>query len=66
MARGKRSLIIEVDGTQFTRAELDKFLQEKLKKAGVKYSEDVKMYFNIREKIIYCVCSSGKNLEIKL
>ena len=65
MPKGKRELIIEVSGDQLHLAEFKKLLENKLKDAGFKYSEDVKMYFNVIEQTVYCVADDGKQLEIK-
>ena len=65
MAKGKRELIIEVSGDQLHLAEFKKLLEGNLKAAGVKYSDDVKMYFNVSEKIVYAVSKDGKQLQIK-
>ena len=65
MAKGKRELIIEVSGDQLQLVEFKRLLDSKLKDAGFKYSEDVKMYFNVIEQTVYCVADDGKQLEIK-
>ena len=65
MAKGKRELIVEIGGDQLHLAEFKKLLENKLKDAGFKYSEDVKMYFNVIEQTVYCVADDGKQLEIK-
>ena len=64
MAKGKRELIIEVSGDQLQLVEFKKLLEGNLKAAGVKYSDDVKMYFNIKEQTVYCVSNDGKQLQI--
>ena len=64
MAKGKRELIIEVSGDQLQLVEFKRLLDSKLKDAGFKYSEDVKMYFNIKEQTVYCVSNDGKQLQI--
>ena len=65
MAKGKRELIVEIGGDQLHLADFKKLLENKLKDAGFKYSEDVKMYFNVIEQTVYCVADDGKQLEIK-
>ena len=65
MAKGKRELIIEVSGDQLQLVEFKKLLEGNLKAAGVKYSDDVKMYFNVIEQTVYCVSATGKQLKIK-
>lgn len=65
MAKGKRELIVEIGGDQLHLAEFKKLLEGNLKAAGVKYSDDVKMYFNVSEKIVYAVSKDGKQLQIK-
>lgn len=65
MAKGKRELIVEIGGDQLHLADFKKLLENKLKDAGFKYSEDVKMYFNVSEKIVYAVSKDGKQLQIK-
>ena len=65
MPKGKRELIVEIGGDQLHLAEFKKLLENKLKDAGFKYSEDVKMYFNVIEQTVYCVADDGKQLEIK-
>lgn len=62
--KGKRNLIIEVMGEQMNLIEFKKILDKQLKANGVKYSEDVNMYFNVAESKVYCVSDEGKNVEI--
>ena len=64
MAKGKRELIVEIGGDQLHLVEFKKLLEGNLKAAGVKYSDDVKMYFNIKEQTVYCVSNDGKQLQI--
>ena len=63
--KGKKELYIEVAGNQILLVDFKKLLENKLKDAGFKYSEDVKMYFNVSEKIVYAVSKDGKQLQIK-
>ena len=63
--KGKKELYIEVAGDQILLVDFKKLLENKLKDAGFKYSEDVKMYFNVSEKIVYAVSKDGKQLQIK-
>ena len=65
MAKGKRELIIEVAGDQLQLVEFKKLLEGNLKAAGVKYSDDVKMYFNVIEQTVYCVSEDGKQIKIE-
>ena len=65
MAKGKRELIIEVSGDQLQLVEFKRLLDSKLKDAGFKYSEDVKMYFNVIEQTVYCVSEDGKQIKIE-
>ena len=65
MAKGTRELIVEIGGDQLHLADFKKLLENKLKDAGFKYSEDVKMYFNVIEQTVYCVSEDGKQLQIK-
>ena len=65
MAKGKRELIVEIGGDQLHLAEFKKLLENKLKDAGFKYSEDVKMYFNVIEQTVYCVSEDGKQIKIE-
>ena len=65
MAKGKRELILEIDTQQFKLVEFKKLLDENLKLQGIKYSDNVKMYFNVIEKIVYVVTNDGKQLQIK-
>ena len=67
MAKGKRELIIEVAGEQYSINSFKKMLDAKLKNEGVKYSDDIKMYFNIEEKKVYVVSNDDmKNTVIAL
>ena len=63
--KGKKELYIEVAGDQILLVDFKKLLENKLKDAGFKYSEDVKMYFNVSEQAVYCVSATGKQLKIK-
>ena len=66
MAKGKRELIVEIGGDQLHLAEFKKLLENKLKEDGnFKFTEDVKMYFNVSEQAVYCVSATGKQLKIK-
>ena len=65
MAKGKRELIIEVSGDQLQLVDFKKILEGNLKAAGVKYSDDVKMYFNVIEQTVYCVSEDGKQIKIE-
>lgn len=55
MSKGKRELIIEVNQRQLSVMDLRKELDNFLKECSVKYSEDVKFYFNSAEGNVYCV-----------
>ena len=63
--KGKKELYIEVAGDQILLVDFKKLLENKLKDAGFKYSEDVKMYFNVIEQTVYCVSEDGKQLKIE-
>lgn len=65
MKKGKRSLILEINGKQILYSDFKKILDSKVKNIS-KYDEDVKMYFNLKECAIYCVSESGKQLRIGL
>ena len=65
MPKGKRELIVEIGGDQLHLAEFKKLLEGNLKAAGVKYSDDVKMYFNVIEQTVYCVSEDGKQIKIE-
>ena len=62
--KGKRELYLEVIGDQIIYQDFKKMLDEKVKEAGIKYDENVKMYFNLNEKVVYCVSESGKSVKI--
>ena len=65
MKKGKRELIIEIGREQILYSEFKKELDKRVKEIA-KYDEDVKMYFNLKEAVIYCVSESGKQLKIDL
>lgn len=65
MKKGKRSLILEINGEQILYSDFKKILDSKVKSIS-KYDEDVKMYFNLKEYAIYCVSESGNQLRIGL
>ena len=66
MAKGKRELIIEIGGVQLSLVEFKKKIENKLKEDGnFKFTEDVKMYFNVVEQTVYCVAADGKQLKIE-
>lgn len=65
MKKGKRELIIEIGREQILYSDFKKRLDKKVKEIS-KYDEDVKMYFNLKEAVIYCVSESGKQLKIDL
>lgn len=65
MKKGKRSLILEINGEQILYSDFKKILDSKVKSIS-KYDEDVKMYFNLKECAIYCVSESDNQLRIGL
>ena len=65
MKKGKRELIIEIGREQILYSVFKKELDKRVKEIS-KYDEDVKMYFNLKEAVIYCVSESGKQLKIDL
>lgn len=65
MAKGKRELRIETDVFNGTYKEFMNFIEKKLKEAGIKYYEDVKLYFNVDSKTVYFV-TDKTNFEVKL
>ena len=65
MKKGRRELIIEIGREQILYSEFKKKLDKRVKEIS-KYDEDVKMYFNLKEAVIYCVSESGKQLKIDL
>ena len=65
MKKGKRSLILEINGEQILYSDFKKILDLKVKNIS-KYDEDVKMYFNLKERAIYCVSECGNQLRIGL
>ena len=65
MKKGKRELIIEIGREQILYSDFKKRLDKRVKEIS-KYDEDVKMYFNSKEAVIYCVSESGKQLKIDL
>lgn len=66
MSKGKRELIFEIGALQTDAAELKKIIEESLKLQGVKGGEAVKMYYNTKEGIVYCVTGTNKVYEVKL
>lgn len=64
--KGKRELIIEALGEQFTLTEFKKLLEANLKAGGIKYTDNSKMYFNVAEKSVYCVSDNGKQVVVNL
>lgn len=64
--KGKRELIIEALGEQFTLTEFKKLLEANLKAGGIKYTDNSKMYFNVAEKSVYCVSDNGKQVIVRL
>ena len=65
MKKGRRELIIEIGREQILYSDFKKRLDKRVKEIS-KYDEDVKMYFNLKEAVIYCVSESGKQLKIDL
>ena len=64
--KGKRELIIEALGEQYTLTEFKKLLEANLKAGGIKYTDNSEMYFNVAEKSVYCVSDNGKQVIVKL
>ena len=65
LKKGRRKLIIEIGREQILYSDFKKRLDKRVKEIS-KYDEDVKMYFNLKEAVIYCVSESGKQLKIDL
>ena len=65
LKKGRRELIIEIGREQILYSDFKKRLDKRVKEIS-KYDEDVKMYFNLKEAVIYCVSESGKQLKIDL
>ena len=65
MKKGRRELIIEIGREQILYSDFKKRLDKRVKEIS-KYDEDVKMYFNLKEAVIYWVSESGKQLKIDL
>lgn len=63
--KGKKNLIIEFNGNQFLYFDFKVALERKCKEHGAKYSDNVDMYFNVNQGIVYCV-SDGNKFEIRL
>lgn len=59
MAKGKREFLFEIGSLQTDITELRRIVEKSLKVQGVKASEDIKMYFNTKEGIVYCVTPSN-------
>ena len=64
--KGKRELIIEALGEQYSLTEFKKLLEANLKAGGIKYTDNSKMYFNVAEKSVYCVSDNGKQVIVRL
>ncbi len=64
--KGKRELIIEALGEQYSLTEFKKLLEANLKAGGIKYTDNSKMYFNVAEKSVYCVSDNGKQVIVNL
>lgn len=65
MAKAKREFRIESDVFNRTWKEFMKFIEKNIKQAGVKYSDDARMYFNVDSKAVYVVVE-GRTIEVKL
>ena len=65
LKKGRRELIIEIGREQILYSDFKKRLDKRVKEIS-KYDEDVKMYFNLKEAVIYCVSESGKQFKIDL
>lgn len=64
--KGKRELFIEVLGEQFTISQFKKLLETNLKASEIKYTDNIKMYFNVAEKTVYCISDDGKQIVVDL
>ncbi|WP_305153820.1 hypothetical protein [uncultured Clostridium sp.] len=65
MAKGKREFKIESDVFNGTYKEFMMLIEKKLREFGIKYNENIKMYFNINNKTVYVV-TANDNFKIKL
>lgn len=58
--KGKRKLIFEIDKLQLEPKDIQTVVYEALKSEyGVKYSDDITMYFNLNELMVYCVVNNN-------
>ena len=64
--KGSREFIFEVDGIKTDYTNLKKMVEQQLKAEGVKYSDNIKCYFNLNELVVYAVVNGSNTYRVSL
>lgn len=66
MMKGKRDFIFEFKDIKTDYTNLKKIVEKELKVKGVKYSDNVKCYFNLSELVVYAVVNEQDTYKVEL
>ena len=64
--KGKRDFIFEFKDIKTDYTNLKKIVEKELKVKGVKYSDNVKCYFNLSELVVYAVVNEQDTYKLEL
>lgn len=64
--KGKRDFIFEFKDIKTDYTNLKKIVEKELKVKGVKYSDNVKCYFNLSELVVYAVVNEQDTYKVEL
>lgn len=64
--KGKREFVFEFKDIKTDYTNLKKMVEHELKTKGVKYSDNVKCYFNLTELVVYAVVNETNTYKVML
>lgn len=64
--KGKREFVFEFEDIKTDYTNLKKMVELELKTKGVKYSDNVKCYFNLNELAVYAVVNETNTYRVEL
>lgn len=64
--KGKREFVFEFEDIKTDYTNLKKIVEKELKVKGVKYSDNVKCYFNLSELVVYAVVNEQDTYKVEL
>ena len=64
--KGSREFIFEFQDIKTDYSNLKKMVERELKSKGIKYSDNVKCYFNLSELAVYAVVNEQDTYKVEL